>query len=131
MPPPKPVRLHTYRWPLAGLAGLGVCGFVLALALGLRDAAAAAQTLQARVATAQTLIRSGDLKDLGSSLRAVQETGRELQRSTQLWQWRFIAFVPGLSPTTEAVEAIGDAALTMADATLPLADAVGPSTGGT
>lgn len=131
MPPPKPVHLHTYRWPLAGLAGLIVCGFVLALALGLRDAAAAAQTLQDRVATAQTLIRSGDLKDLGPSLRAVQESGRELQRSTQLWQWRFIAFVPGLSPTTQAVEAIGDVALTMADATLPLADAVGPSTGGT
>ncbi|CAB4955596.1 unannotated protein [freshwater metagenome] len=131
MPPSRPNRLHTFRWLLAGLACLAVVGFGLALSLGLKDAAAAAQTLQDRVATTQALVRSGDVKGLSASLPAIQASGQELQRSTQRWQWQLVAFVPGLAPTTKAVEAIGDAALIMSDATLPLADAVSSSTGGT
>jgi hypothetical protein len=131
MSPARRNRQHRRVWLLAGLPALAICGLMLALGLGLRDSAAAAQALQDRVTTTEGLLRSGDVKELGASLRAIQASGQALETSTHSWQWQFIARLPGLAPTTEAVEALGDAAKTMSDATLPLADAVGSSTGGT
>jgi len=110
---------------------LAISGFFLALGLGLRDAAAAAQTLQDRVASTQALVRSGDVKGLGASLREIQVSAQALETSTEAWQWQLASILPALAPTTRAVEAVGAAALTMSEATLPLADALTSSTGST
>jgi hypothetical protein len=110
---------------------LAISGFFLALGLGLRDAAAAAQTLQDRVASTQALVRSGDVTGLGASLREIQVSAQALETSTEAWQWQLASILPALAPTTRAVEAVGAAALTMSEATLPLADALTSSTGST
>ncbi len=130
MSPARRNRRHRRVWLLAGLPALAICGLMLALGLGLRDSAAAAQALQDRVATTEGLLRSGNVKELGDSLQAIQASGQALESSTQSWQWQFIARLPGLAPTTEAVEALGDAAVTISDATVPLAQAMSSSTGG-